>query len=112
MGLGDGVELGLFDGLVQAGVQGVHDIQDGDKGRGGGSRLDDNAPRKPGCDNIHDLGRRVCSGHGKVRVVNVESVWVRWKGDIKTNTPWVGKEVMERGWGKGWRCQDRMVVGV
>lgn len=100
VGLGDGVELGLFNGFVQAGVQGVQDVQYGDKRKGGGGRLDSNAPGKPGCDDAHDLGRRVSSGHGKMRVINMESVWVWWKGDIEANTLWVGKEVMERGRGK------------
>ena len=111
---GNGIELGLFNGLVQAGVQRVQDIQDGDEGRGGGSRLDDNAPGKPRRDNMHNLSWRVCSGHRKVRVVDLELelVWVWWKGNIETNTLWVGKEVMERGWNKRWRCQGRAGAGM
>lgn len=111
-GFGDGVELSLLDGLVQAGVQGVQDIHDGDKGRGGGSRLDGDAPGKPGCDNFHDLSRRVCSGHRKVSVVDVEPVWVWWEGNVKTNTLRASEDVMKRGWSRSWRRRDKVGAGV
>lgn len=111
VGVGNGVELGTFDGLVQAGIQGMQNIQDGDKG-GGGSRLNSKVPGKPGCNDIHDVGWRVCSGHGKMRMMNMKSIWVWWEGDIKMSTLWVGKEVMKRGWGKSWSCQGRIGAGV
>ena len=93
--MGDGVELGLLNGFVEAAVQGVQDIHDGDEGGGGGSRLDGDAPRKPWCDNLHDLGGWVGSGHREVGVVDADPVWVRWPGNVKTNTLGVGKKIMK-----------------
>jgi hypothetical protein len=91
--LGDGVELGVLNGLAQVDVQGVQDIQDGNEGRGS-SRLNSDAPRKSRCDNRHDPCRRVCSGHGKVRVGDTKPVRVWWEGDINADTTGAGKEIM------------------
>ena len=45
MRLGDGVEFSLINGLVEASVQRMQDIQDGDEGGGCGDRLNGDAPR-------------------------------------------------------------------
>lgn len=109
---GDGVELSLLNGFVQGGIQGVEDIQDGDERRRGGSGFGDDVPGESGGDNFHDLDRRVCSGHRKVRVGDAKPVRVRWEGDVKTNTLSVDKEVMKRRWGEGWGSRDKMGAGV
>ena len=98
--MGDGVELGLLNGFVEAGVQGVQDVHDGDEGGRGDGRLNGDAPWKPGCDHLHDLGWWVGSGHREVGVVNANPVWVRWPCDVKANTLRVGKKVMKRGRGR------------
>jgi len=98
--VGDSVELGLFNGFVEAGVQGVQDVHDGDEGGGGGSRLNGDTPGEAGCDHLHDLSGRVGGGHRKVGVVDADLIWVRWPGNVKTDTLGVGEEVMKRGRGR------------
>lgn len=97
---------------MQAGVQGVQDIQDGDERRRGSNGFDGDAPGKSRCDNFHDLHRRVCSGHRKAGVRDAKPVRVRWEGDVKTSTLGAGKKIMKRRWGKGWGCRDKMRAGV
>jgi hypothetical protein len=98
--LGDSVEFSLLNGLVEAGVQRVQDIQDGDDTGGCGGRLDNDTPRQSGRNDLHELGRRVGSGHREVGLVDTESVWVRWERNVETDALGVGKEVMKRGWGR------------
>ena len=82
---------------MEAGVQGVQDVHDSDEG--GGGRLNGDAPRKAGCDHLHDFSGWVGSGHREVGVVDANPVWVRRPGNVKTNTLGVGKKVMKRGRG-------------
>lgn len=91
----DGVELGLLNGFVEAGVQGVQNVQDGDERGGGGSRLDSDAPGESGRDHLHDLSGWVRSGHREVGMVDTKPVWVWWEGDVETSTLGFGKEVMK-----------------
>jgi hypothetical protein len=98
--VGDGVELGLFNGLVEAGVQGVQNVQDSDEGGGSGNRLGGDDPGKPGCDNLHGLSRRVGSGHRKAGVMDTKLVWVWWEGDVKAGVLGFCEEIVKRGWGR------------
>lgn len=109
---GDGIEFSLLNGFVQAGVQGVQDIQDGDEWRRGSSGFDGDAPGKSGCGHFHGLDRRVCSGHRKARVRDAKSVRVWWEGNVKTSTLRVGKKVMKRRRGEGWARRDDVGAGV
>lgn len=85
---------------MQAGVQGMQDVQDGDKGRGGGGRLDSDAPGKPVCHYFHDLGRRMRSGHREMGKGDAEPVWVWGERDVKACSLGVGKEIMKGGGSK------------